>query len=59
MVYHGFKQNADSFLIRCAVTGGTVQLLYWPEATQNSAAVGAAGPVTVGPGHQSNTHMSC
>ncbi|GAB7323585.1 hypothetical protein MBLNU13_g07079t3 [Cladosporium sp. NU13] len=32
---------------RCAVTGGTIQLLYWPEATMNATAAGGAGAVTV------------
>lgn len=48
------------FFTRCAVTGGTVQLLYWPQATLNAAVTGEASPVTVGPIHQSSnvTHMS-
>ncbi|KAM0695545.1 hypothetical protein Q7P36_005905 [Cladosporium allicinum] len=32
---------------RCAVTGNTVQLLYWPEATQSEAQPKDNGPVTI------------
>jgi hypothetical protein len=33
----------------CAVTGNTVQLLYWPEATQSEAGAEHNYPVTVSP----------
>jgi len=43
---------------RCAVTGGTVQLLYWPEATQSVAGAERDGPRTVSPSYPQSTLFS-